>query len=293
MEIIGDKEFYLNTKKALRLILKTVPEEFDFVLSFIARIHKNNISFLYPYADVDYFVSDDISKSSVYLYASCILREAYHSYLVLSHIKNNNNGNYGCYNGRENMILSYQFQLKMLNDMNAPKSVIEFVKNELSCKLNNNNKSEIKIVGNREFIDKVKSALLLLKEKDYLNYKIVIQNLGKIVYFPNSTHTYFDRFQDVPTCFMNYGDGISSVEDICGSLVHEACHNKVYVENIFNVDNLEKGCCGYSPEMYCLTKQVDCLRKVGADDELLNKYIYYYDVEWWKEANNVNILEKR
>ena len=291
MEIIGDKEFYINTRNALRLIRDTLPEEYDMVLSYIARIQKNNTSFLYPYADVDYFVSKKISNSSVYLYASCVLREAFHSFLVFSHIRDKNNADFGCYDGRRAMIQSYKFQLKMLNKMNAPKEVVDFAVNEFD-KYINYDKKEIKIIGNKSFVEMVKKALNLLKEKDYMSYRVVIQNLGKIVYFPNSSNTYFDRFQDVPSCFINNSDFNSSIYNICGALVHEACHNKIYRENIFNAENHESGCSGYSAEMYCLTRQVECLKKIGAHEKLIQRYIYYYDVEWWKDVNKVGCLKK-
>ena len=45
MEIIGDKEFIRNTKKALRLIKETDKEKFEFVVSRICKIKK--ITFLF------------------------------------------------------------------------------------------------------------------------------------------------------------------------------------------------------------------------------------------------------
>ena len=99
MEIIGDKEFIINTKRALRLIRDKAPVEYDLVLSSIDKIHKNDITFLYPYSYGIYYVGDKISNSDVVLYASCILREAFHSSLVKSHVLANNHGNYSCYDG--------------------------------------------------------------------------------------------------------------------------------------------------------------------------------------------------
>ena len=46
MEIIGDKEFIRNTKKALKLIEETDREKYEFVVSRIYKIQKNNITFL-------------------------------------------------------------------------------------------------------------------------------------------------------------------------------------------------------------------------------------------------------
>lgn len=290
MEIIGDKEFIRNTKKALKLIKEMDPEEYEFVLSRIYKIQKNNISFLYPYASVAYFVGNEISKSSVYLYASCLLREAYHAYLVSLNYKKNKCGEFCCYDGKEAMTETYQFQLEMLNKMSAPKEVINYVRYEFDEKIKD--KHEIKIVGNRKFINKVKDALLLLKEKDYMSYKIVIQNIGKIIYFPSSHHTYYDAFQEVPTCVINFDDFNSYIENLSCALLHEACHNKLYTESLYENKEPHDAASGYSAEMYCLTRQIESLKKLGAPWDLIQNYIDYYDYDWWSKPNKLKRIKK-
>ena len=291
MEIIGDKEFYINTKKALKLIKETDLEEYNFVVSRFSVIHQNNISFLYPYSDVIYYVGDSVSKSSDYLYASCLLREAYHTYLVSLNYKKNKSGEYCCYDGIDNMKECYQFQFEMLLKMHAPDDVIESVKNEFDEKLNNYS-HQIIIVGNRKFINRIKSALLLLREKDYLSYKVVIQNIRKIVYFPQYHHTYYDAFQEVPTCFINFDDFNYSVENIACALLHEACHNKLYVDAIYENREPHEAASGYSAEMYCLTRQIECLKRISDDKKLLDIYLKYFDYDWWSNPNKLSRIKK-
>ena len=291
MEIIGDKEFIINTKRALRLIRDKTPVNYDLVLSSIDKIHKNDITFLYPYSYGIYYVGDKISNSDVVLYASCILGEAFHSSLVKSHVRVNNLGNYSCYDGRKNMLKCYAFQFDMLGVLNASCDTVKIVSDEFFNKINYN-KSEIKIVGNKDFRDKVKSALNLLKEKDYLSYKTVIQNIRRIIYFPNSPHTYFDRFQEVPTCFINFDDFDLSIYNIACALLHEACHNKLYRDAEINGDKPEVDCHGYSAEMYCLTRQIECLKNIGAPVDLIQSYIEYYDINGWDESNDIKYVKK-
>ena len=62
---------------------------------------------------------------------------------------------------------------------------------------------KIRLIGSRNFIDRTKECLLLLREKDFMSYKVVIQNLRAIV--ENKVDiglSYFDPFKEVPTAFM-------------------------------------------------------------------------------------------
>lgn len=290
MEIIGDKEFIHNTKKALKLIKETDKEKYEFVVSRICKIKKNNISFLYPYTDLTYYVGNNISEANTYLYASCLLREAYHAYLVSMNYRKNKNGEFCCYDGKASMIESYQFQFEMLNKMNAPKEVIEAVRNEYNDKIED--KHEIKIVGTREFVRKVKDALLLLKKLDYMSYKVVIQNIGKIIYCPSSHHTYYDAYQEVPTCVINFYDFHSYIENLCCAIFHEACHNKLYVESVYENKEPNVAAGGYSGEMYCLTRQIESLKRLGAPWDLILNYIDYYDYDWWSEPGKLKRIKK-
>ena len=44
-----------------------------------------------------------------------------------------------------------------------------------------------------------------------------------------------------------------------------------------------KACSGYSAEMYCLTKQIECMKLIGACEEDLDWAISCYDKRWWEE----------
>ena len=56
--------------KTLKLIKDRIPFWYSNVEYSISRIFQNDITFLYPYEDISYFVSDEISSSDLILYAS-------------------------------------------------------------------------------------------------------------------------------------------------------------------------------------------------------------------------------
>ena len=289
MEIIGNKNFKLQTTEALIYLKSISPSGYDFVKSHIEKVVQNNYSFFLGYSDVTYFVNKKIYNNKV-LFASYLLMEAYHDNLVIDSVADNKFNRFNCYDGIENLKLCMDFHFKVLVELGASKEEIDFVKEDYSKKFNNEH--IINIVGPREFIDKVKSALLLMKERDYLSYKTVIQNIGQVVYLPIYSSTCFDRYQHVPTCFMNMHEYNASVENMCGALLHEACHGKLYKDALYEGKNPDKECSGYEAEMYCLTREITCLRNIGAPDELIQGYVSYYGFKWWEDDPRANKLLK-
>ena len=282
MEIIGDKEFISNTKKALKLIKKKSPTSYEFLSFYLENIIQNDFSYLYSYDVISYYVSEKIS-SNIKLYASYLLREAYHSYLIQCSIISNKENVFNYYNGKRNYKLCNKFHIDVMKELGVSSCIIDSLKLEFENGLNDDHM--IKIVGDKGFICKVKEALLLLKERDYLSYKTVIQNISKVIYFPSHESTFFDRFQEVPTCCMNSVEHDESVENMCGALLHEACHSKLYKDALYDNVNPDEACSGYSAEMYCLTREIECMKNVGASDELIQKYISFYDKRWWERDN--------
>ena len=62
---------------------------------------------------------------------------------------------------------------------------------------------KIRLSGSKEFIDRTREALNLLREKDFMSYKVVIKYLGAIVENKiDISFSYFDLFKEVPTAFM-------------------------------------------------------------------------------------------
>ena len=279
MEIIGNKKFILKTKNALKLIKKNSPKSYNFVKIYIENIMQNNFSTLYSYEKIIYYVDEKIIDDEK-IYASYILKEAFHSYLIQCSIKANKSGRFNCYNNERNRKLCNKYQIDILKELKVSEEQINRIKEKNKEKFNSHT---IRIVGDKEFVSKVKSSLLLLKEKDYSSYKTVIQNLRDIVYFGAHESTYFDRFQERPTCYLNKTEHDGSVENMCGALLHEACHGKLYNEALFDEKNPDIECSGYSAEMYCLTREIECMKAVGADEELIQYYIQFYDIKWWKE----------
>lgn len=290
MEIIGNREFNLNTKKALKLIKDRIPFWYSNVEDNISRIVQNDITFLYPYEDISYYVSDDVSSSDLVLYASIILREAYHSFLVREYLIRVQFGDYDCYDGRASMSKYYDIQMSLIKKLGGTDEMIEYINLEHKNKISEV-KNGISIIGSDEFIKKIREAIEYLRINDSNSYKTVISNIKRIVQFSGSSITYYDRFQDVPTIFMNDDELSISLVELSSGLVHEACHSKLYKE-VNGKGNPEVMCHGYDAEMYCLERQIECLKTLGAPDEMIELYSGLYDAKWWDEPNEIKYTKK-
>lgn len=146
---------------------------------------------------------------------------------------------------------------------------------------------KIRLIGSRNFIDRTKECLLLLREKDFMSYKVVIQNLGAIV--ENKVDiglSYFDPFKEVPTAFMTKVCCEYDLKWYAAALVHEAYHGKLFSDAMRDGKNPSREYCGYSAEMYCLTKQIECLKKIGARENDILYAIEHYDKKWWKDSSD-------
>ena len=141
---------------------------------------------------------------------------------------------------------------------------------------------QIRLIGSREFIERTKDALKLLREKDFMSYKVVISNLGAIVENKiDIGFSYFDPMSDVPTAFMTTCACMYDLKWYAAVIVHEACHGKLYNDAVMDNKNSFEECTGYSAEMFCLTKQIECLKKIEARHEDILYAIEHYDMNWW------------
>mgnify|MGYP003318242382 CR=1 FL=1 len=91
---------------------------------------------------------------------------------------------------------------------------------------------------------------------------------------------------------INFNDFNSYIENLACALLHEACHNKLYVESMYENKNPHTAAGGYSGEMYCLTRQIECLKRLGAPWDLILNYIDYYEYDWWSEPGNLKRIKK-
>lgn len=155
---------------------------------------------------------------------------------------------------------------------------------------------QIRLIGSREFINRTREALFLLREKDYMSYKVIIKYLGAIVENKIIELSYFDPFKEVPTTFMTTNSCMYDLKWYAAALVHEAYHGKLFKDAIDEGKNPNKEYCGYSAEMFCLTKQIECLKKIEAREEDILYAIDHYDKEWWTDTSNefnlVDVLKK-
>ena len=151
---------------------------------------------------------------------------------------------------------------------------------------------KIKLIGSREFIDRTKDALSLLRDNDFMSYKIVISYLGAIV--ENKLDIglfYFDPLKEVPSAFMTTVCCMHDLKWYAAALVHEAYHSKLFSDAVIENKNPFDMYRGYSAEMYCLTKQIMCLKKINARESDILCAIEFYDKKWWKDKSDNKKLE--
>lgn len=134
---------------------------------------------------------------------------------------------------------------------------------------------QILIKGNKKFIRRTKEALNLLKEKDSLSYKVIIKNIESIY---QGNKTYFDPFLNNKTAFVTLS---SDITWHASQILHEAYHSKLYNNAILENRNPIYAYSGYEAEMYCLTKQIECLRQIQSPKYLLEYAISFYGKNWW------------
>lgn len=142
---------------------------------------------------------------------------------------------------------------------------------------------QIRIIGSKDFIETTKKALYLIKEKDPINYKIVIQNIGAIVLNKVTYNSYFDAFQEVPTFFVNEKTYKHNIEWYASGIVHEGYHGKLFQDAILDDEDPIQVYSGYEAEMYCLTKQIESMRRLGACKKDIEWAVSCYDKRWWEE----------
>lgn len=92
MEIIGNNEFITKTKKALKIIKDKDFLSYNLVTWYISRLIENEITFLYPYEDISCYIGDEVNFNDSVMYASQIIREAHHSFLVKDNLIKNYSG---------------------------------------------------------------------------------------------------------------------------------------------------------------------------------------------------------
>ena len=139
---------------------------------------------------------------------------------------------------------------------------------------------QIRLIGSREFIDRTKNALTLLKEKDFMSYKVVIRNLGAIVDNKDDM-SYFTPFKEVPVFFVNERAYRYSVTWYASAILHDAYHGELFKNAVSDGIDPISEYSGYVAEMYCLTKQIECMKRIGAPRHEILHAINCYGKEWW------------
>ena len=151
---------------------------------------------------------------------------------------------------------------------------------------------QIKLRGSKEFIKITKEALSLIKEKDPMDFKVLVKNIKLIEEHRENWYSYFCFEKGIPIARINKKTYTHNLEWYACGLVHEAYHSKQYHDALLDGEDPMKACTGYSAEMYCLTRQIECMKKLNAHDLYIRHFIDYYDINWWEESNEVKLTRK-
>lgn len=128
--IHGCKDFVHCSKEALSLLLSK-SESFHTVKSYLGRIEQGKTSTIHVNTDVPTFeVNERTWRHSVIWYAGAIAHDTYHSYLYHIHkIKNiGNEPHPDSWRGSNAESICLDFQLKVLIELEAPESILEYIK---------------------------------------------------------------------------------------------------------------------------------------------------------------------
>ena len=139
--------------------------------------------------------------------------------------------------------------------------------------------NEIEIIGDSDFCNKTKKALQLLKDRDIDAFNVVIKYVGVI-----KQHSFsgMDVFQSHPTFLVGSLTSNSDSFWYASCILHDATHSLLYFHAENNGRDGVEAYQGYEAEMYCLTKQIETLKKLGAPRETIEYATSLYDSKWYE-----------
>lgn len=138
--------------------------------------------------------------------------------------------------------------------------------------------NEVKIIGDSAFCQKTQSALQLLKVKDRDAWNIVIKYIGVI-----KQHTFsgMDVFACSPTFLVGSATSNSDIFWYASCILHDATHSLLYFDAEKNGQDGIAAYQGHDAEMYCLTKQIETLKKLEAPKSLIEYAESLYNHNWY------------
>ena len=163
--------------------------------------------------------------------------------------------------------------------------------------------TEITIVGDDLFVNRCQDAITLLHAHAYYELLFVLEHIDEIKLTPDTDHYgYVDRVNKIFYVSDKYDENCNNDHDygdlqsgadwlpyvLAGGMVHEATHVWIYDEY------LQEGKNKYSEymfdsrleeERYCVTRQIETLKLIGAPEWLVRNYeLWLENIEseqWW------------
>ncbi|MDE5539527.1 MAG: hypothetical protein K2J20_03470 [Bacilli bacterium] len=136
----------------------------------------------------------------------------------------------------------------------------------------------MQIVGDKKFCRKTRKALQLLKDRDIESFEIVETFVREI-----KQHEYsgMDVFESIPTFLVGTATSNSNIFWYASCILHDATHSLLYFNAEMEGKNGREIYQGHDAEMYCLTKQIETLKKIGAPVDIIEYAESLYDNNWY------------
>lgn len=125
--------------------------------------------------------------------------------------------------------------------------------------------NDIEVLGSREFIAQVTTALDLLRNQAPEEYELIRGNVGRI---RQGQHSGMAAYEEPPTYEMNDRTAFYSLTWCASTIAHDAYHSKLYhdYKTSFGEPVPEDVWTGQQAELECMEFQAEVLRKIGAPE---------------------------
>ena len=138
---------------------------------------------------------------------------------------------------------------------------------------------EIKIIGNSTFINKTKEALQLIKTNDVCSFVFINKYIGII---KQSDYSGMDVFTNPPTFLVGNRTSNSDIFWYASCILHDATHSFLFFTAKEKGEDAFAAYQGHDAEMYCLTAQIELLKRINAPSYLIEYAEGLYDNKWYE-----------
>ena len=137
----------------------------------------------------------------------------------------------------------------------------------------------IKIIGDPTFCQNTEKALELLKTRDIEAFNEVNACIGSI---KQNKISGIDVLRKPPRFLVSNELSNSDTHWYASCILHDAMHSFLYFDALKKGQNGLEVFQGHDAEMFCLDKQIETLKNIGASKELLKYAESLHDSKWYE-----------